>query len=113
MSVLAVPFGGFVNQIPMPVFLGIHIALFLVAVYLAQSAVRVGGSGLAWGFGLFALSELSYMTYHLDWTVFLFAHTVSEVLVALAFIVIFVSATRKALVRPSAAGLEGEKVASR
>jgi hypothetical protein len=39
------------------------------------------------------------MTYHLDWTLFLFAHTVSEVLDLLAFIAIFVYATQRALLR--------------
>jgi hypothetical protein len=43
-----------------------------------------------------ALAELSYMTYHLDWTVFLFAHTVSEVLDLLAFILIFSWTVRRA-----------------
>jgi hypothetical protein len=39
------------------------------------------------------------MTYHLDWTNFLFAHTISEVLDLLAFILVFVTATQRALVR--------------
>ena len=42
---------------------------------------------------LFALAEISYMTYHLDWTVFLFAHTISEVLDLIAFVLVFVAAT--------------------
>ena len=45
---------------------------------------------LGWGFSLFALAEISYMTYHLDWTVFLFAHTISEVLDLVAFVLVFV-----------------------
>jgi hypothetical protein len=32
------------------------------------------------------------MTYHLDWTVFLFAHTISEVLDLVAFVLVFASA---------------------
>ena len=35
------------------------------------------------------------MTYHLDWTVFLFAHTISEVLDLLAFILVFVAAAQQ------------------
>jgi hypothetical protein len=31
------------------------------------------------------------MTYHLDWTIFLFAHTVAEVLNLVAFTLIFAS----------------------
>jgi hypothetical protein len=37
------------------------------------------------------------MTYHLDWTVFLFAHTIAEVLDVVAFIIIFVTASRTVL----------------
>ena len=32
------------------------------------------------------------MTYHLDWTVFLFAHTIAEVLDLAAFVVVFAAA---------------------
>jgi hypothetical protein len=42
------------------------------------------------------------MTYHLDWTTFLFAHTISEVLDVLAFGLVFVAATRTILA-PAAA----------
>jgi uncharacterized membrane protein len=47
------------------------------------------------------------MTYHLDWTVFLFAHTISEVLDLVAFVLVFVAAvwstveSRRALELPS------------
>ncbi len=34
------------------------------------------------------------MTYHLDWTVFLFAHTISEVLNLGAFVLIFAGIAR-------------------
>jgi hypothetical protein len=37
------------------------------------------------------------MTYHLDWTIFLFAHTIAEVLNLVAFILIFVAAGRTVL----------------
>jgi len=42
------------------------------------------------------------MTYHLDWTVFLFAHTISEVLDLFAFILVFVAATQRANVGSAA-----------
>jgi hypothetical protein len=32
------------------------------------------------------------MTYHLDWTVFLFAHTIAEVLDLTAFVLVFAAA---------------------
>jgi hypothetical protein len=88
------PIGDFVNQIPAPIFLLIHLAAFAIGAYFAWRSFDAGASLLGWGFTLFAAAELSYMTYHLDWTVFLFAHTISEVLDLLAFILIFAAATR-------------------
>jgi hypothetical protein len=91
------PFGDFVNQIPAPVFLAIHLTAFLVGAYFAWRSFGAGQSVLGAGFALFALAEISYMTYHLDWTVFLFAHTISEVLDLGAFILVFVAATQRGL----------------
>lgn len=96
------PFGDFVNQIPTPVFLVIHVTAFLIGAFFAWRSFTAGSSLLGWGFSLFALAEISYMTYHLDWTVFLFAHTVSEVLDLLAFVFVFAAATQRALVRETA-----------
>jgi hypothetical protein len=93
------PFGDFVNNIPPVGFLAIHIVLFLVGAYFAWRSFGAGSTTLGWAFSLFALAEISYMTYHLDWTVFLFAHTISEVLDLLAFGLVFVATTRSALGR--------------
>jgi hypothetical protein len=87
------PIGDFVNAIPAPVFLLIHIALFAVGAYFAWRSFEADAGLLGWGFSLFALAEISYMTYHLDWTVFLFAHTISEVLDLLAFVLVFIGVT--------------------
>lgn len=95
------PFGDFVNQIPPVVFLAIHVTAFLIGAFFAQRSFASGQTTLGYGFALFALAEISYMTYHLDWTVFLFAHTISEVLNLLAFILIF-SATVYRVARPTA-----------
>jgi hypothetical protein len=92
------PFGDFVNQIPAPVFLAIHLVAFLVGAYFAWRSFGAGATTLGAAFSLFALAEISYMTYHLDWTNFLFAHTISEVLDLLAFVLVFVAATQRALV---------------
>jgi hypothetical protein len=92
------PFGDFVNQIPAPVFLAIHLVAFLVGAYFAWRSFGAGATTLGWAFSLFALSEITYMTYHLDWTVFLFANTISEVLLLVSFILVFVAATQRALV---------------
>jgi hypothetical protein len=91
------PFGDFVNQIPAPVFLLIHITAFAIGAYFAWRSFGAGSTLLGAAFSLFALAEISYMTYHLDWTVFLFAHTISEVLDLFAFILVFVAATQRAL----------------
>jgi hypothetical protein len=91
------PFGDFVNQIPAPVFLLIHLVAFLIGAYFAWRSFGAGATLLGWGFSLFSLAEISYMTYHLDWTVFLFAHTISEVLDLVAFILVFAAATQRAL----------------
>ena len=48
-------------------------------------------------FSLFAAAELVYMTYHLDWTVFLFAHTIAEVLDLTAFVLVFAAAVYSAV----------------
>ena len=98
------PVGEFVNQRPAPVFLAIHLTAFLIGAYCAWRSFGTGSAVLGWAFSLFALAEISYMTYHLDWTVFLFAHTVSEVLDLVAFVLVFVAATQRAPVRaPSGA----------
>jgi hypothetical protein len=96
------PIGDFVNAIPPIGFLLIHVVLFLVGAYFAQRAFSGNAPTLGWAFSLFALAEISYMTYHLNWTVFLFAHTISEVLDLVAFILVFVAATRTVLQQRSA-----------
>ena len=88
------PLGDFVNLIPAPVFLLIHLTAFAIGAYFAWRSFNADAGILGWGFALFASAEISYMTYHLDWTVFLFAHTVSEVLDLAAFVLVFVAATR-------------------
>ena len=95
------PFGNFISQLPPAVFLVIHLAAFGIGVFMARKTFDANRT-LAWGFVLFAAAEVCYMTYHLDWTVFLFAHTISEVLDLSAFVLIFAAVTRRAL-SPAAA----------
>jgi hypothetical protein len=90
------PFGDFINQIPAVGFLAIHLTAFLIGAFFAWRSFGAGATLLGAAFSLFALAELTYMTYHLDWTVFLFAHTISEVLDLVAFILVFVAATQRA-----------------
>ena len=88
------PIGSFLNAFPPAFFLVVHLAAFLIGAYFASRAFGAGISLLGWGFSLFAVAELVYMTYHLDWTVFLFAHTIAEVLDLVAFILVFVGAVQ-------------------
>jgi hypothetical protein len=92
---IPMPFGDFVNAIPTPAFLLIHISLFAIGAFFAWRSFNADASLLGWGFSLFALAEIVYMTYHLDWTIFLFAHTISEVLNLGAFVLLFVGASTR------------------
>ena len=96
------PFGDFINAVPPLGFLVIHIVLFVLGAFFAWRSFGADAPVLGSAFSLFALAEVSYMTYHLDWTTFLFAHTISEVLDLGAFLLVFVAATRTIL-RPSTA----------
>ena len=87
-----------VNRLPWGFFLAVHIALFAVGALFATRAFASERTLLGWGFALFALAEVSYMTYHINLTQFLFAHTISEVLDGAAFVAIFAAAVRGSLV---------------
>jgi uncharacterized membrane protein len=91
------PFGGFLNLIPPVVFLLIHLVAFSIAVYFARRTFQAEAAGLGVGFVLYAVAELFYMTYHLDWTVFLFAHTIAEVLDLVAFVLIFAGIAKSSI----------------
>jgi hypothetical protein len=91
------PIGDFVNLIPAPVFLLIHLTAFAVGAWFAWRSFEADAPLLGWGFALYALGELVYMTYHLDWTVFLFAHTISEVLNLAAVALVFVGVAQRGL----------------
>jgi len=83
------PFGGFINALPPAAFLLVHLVGFLAGAFFAYRALNGGAQRIGWGFALYALAEIVYMTYHLDWTVFLFAHTIAEVFDLLAFVLVF------------------------
>jgi hypothetical protein len=100
------PIGGFLNLMPPAFFLVVHLAAFLIGAFFAYRAFGANARALAWGFTLYCIAEISYMTYHLDWTVFLFAHTIAEVLDLVAFILVFASVGQRAVagLRTSPAG---------
>ncbi len=95
------PYGDWVNELPTVFFLVVHIAAFTVGAGFAWVAFKRELSVLGSGFSLYALGELVYMTYHLDWTVFLFAHTIAEVLNLVAFVLVFAGAVYFAAHRPA------------
>src|SRR5512146_546268 len=89
------PFGAFINALPPAFFLVVHLVAFIIGAYFAYRAFNSDAESartIGWGFTLYAIAELVYMTYHLDWTVFLFAHTIAEVLDRVAFILVFAGA---------------------
>jgi hypothetical protein len=98
------PIGSFINSFPPALFLLVHLVAFIIGAFFAYRAFNADASRLGWGFALYALAEIVYMTYHLDWTVFLFAHTIAEVLDLVAFILVFLSVTQTVpgLRRPAA-----------
>ncbi|HST18896.1 MAG TPA: hypothetical protein VLK36_14615 [Gaiellaceae bacterium] len=86
------PYGSWINDLPTGFFLTVHIIAFAIGAGFAWLAAKRSLSLLAVAFSLFAAAELVYMTYHLDWTVFLFAHTIAEVLDLVAFVLVFAGA---------------------
>jgi hypothetical protein len=90
------PAGTFINEIPAGVFLVIHVTAFAIGASFAWLAFNKALGMLGTAFALFAAAEVSYMTYHLDWTVFLFAHTISEVLDLVAFVLVFAATVKAA-----------------
>ncbi len=94
------PIGSFLNAFPPGFFLAVHLLAFTLGVYFAYRSFDTGALLFGFGFALFGLAELSYMTYHLDWTVFLFAHTISEVLDLGAFVLLFAATGQHVLAQP-------------
>jgi len=95
------PIDVIVRDLPWGFFLAVHIALFVAGAYFALRAFDKGESLFGTGFVLFALAEISYMTYHVNITNFLFAHTISEVLDGVAFVLVFAAAVQKGMVTSS------------
>jgi hypothetical protein len=86
------PWGSWINDLPTGFFMVVHIAAFALGALFAWTAFKRELGLLGTAFSLFAAAELTYMTYHLDWTVFLFAHTIAEVFDLVAFVLVFVAA---------------------
>src|SRR6478752_4871631 len=95
------PYGSWLNDLPTGFFLTVHIAAFAIGAGFAWRAAKRGLQLLTAAFSLFAGAELVYMTYHLDWTVFLFAHTIAEVLDLVAFVLVFAGAVYETVRKPA------------
>jgi hypothetical protein len=95
------PYGDWINEFPTGFLLVVHIAAFALGGGFAWLAFKRELALLGSAFSLFAAAELVYMTYHVDWTVFLFAHTIAEVLDLTAFVLVFAAAVYAAVRRPS------------
>ena len=95
------PYGDWINELPTEFFLVVHITAFAIGAGFAWLAFRRELALLGSAFSLFAAAELVYMTYHLDWTVFLFAHTIAEVLDLTAFVLVFLAAVYSTVRRPA------------
>ena len=101
-QILEHPCCDFINEFPWGFFLVVHIALFAVGAFFALRAFESGAGVMGWGFALFALAEITYMTYHVNITQFLFSHTIAEVLDGAAFVAIFVGAVQHGAIRLNA-----------
>ena len=95
------PYGDWINDLPTGFFLVVHIAAFAIGAGFAWLAFKRELSLLGAAFSLFAVAEVVYMTYHLDWTVFLFAHTIAEVLDLAAFVLVFAAAVYSVVRQPA------------
>jgi len=95
------PYGDWINELPTGFFLAVHVTAFAIGAGFAWLAFKRDLGLLGVAFTLFAAAELVYMTYHLDWTVFLFAHTIAEVLDLAAFVLVFAAAVVTVVRRPA------------
>jgi hypothetical protein len=86
-----------VRSLPWWFFMAVHIALFVIGAYFAVRAFETVEQAFGWAFTLFALAEISYMTYHVNITNFLFAHTIAEVLDGVAIVIFFAAAVQKGI----------------
>jgi len=94
------PYGSWINEFPTGFFLVVHVAAFTLGAGFAWAAFKRELTLIGSAFSLFAAAELVYMSYHLDWTVFLFAHTIAEVLDLGAFVLVFAAAVYSVVRRP-------------
>jgi hypothetical protein len=93
-----------VSDIPMPVFVVIHLVALVIGAFFAWKAFSAGRSAFGWAFALFGIAEILYIGYHVDVTTFLLSHTLAEVCDLVAFILVFVGIGTLSTTRSGAAG---------
>ena len=59
-------YGDWINDLPTTFFMVVHIAAFAIGAGFAWLAFRRDLALVGTAFSLFAVAELTYMTYHLD-----------------------------------------------
>ena len=90
------PIGDFVTTIPNTVFILVHVVALLVGLYGAYWANGKKQDLWMAVFGLWALSELVYLITHATGAInALFAHTLQEVLLLVAFLYVVYKASSK------------------
>ena len=101
-NVLAVVDFG-ISGLPPEVFMVVHFAALTIATLLVWKALQAQRTALAWAFGLYGVTEILYMFYHVQppITTFLFSHTLAEVLNLVAFVLVFVGALYQPQKRPA------------
>jgi len=90
---MALDFG--VSDIPMPVFVVVHVVILLVALFVMVRAFGGGRKPIGAAMLLLAIGEVFYLFYHFEWWTFLLSHTLAEVMVLLAIILVFVGAVKR------------------
>lgn len=78
-----------VSNLPMWLFMVVHVTAFAVGAYFAYRAFDRDRAAFGWGFSLYAVAEILYMGYHLGISTFLLSHTLAEVMNLAAFALIF------------------------
>jgi len=84
---MATPLDLGVSDLPMWLFVVVHSAILLACLFFS---VKTKASGpVMWGFMLLVVGEVLYLLYHFEVFTFLLSHTLAEVCVLVAAILIF------------------------
>lgn len=82
-----------VSNLPMWLFVIVHSAILLVCFYFSYKTKS--NSMVMWGFMALVVGEVLYLLYHFEIFTFLLSHTLAEVMVLLAAIMIYMGFTKR------------------